>query len=281
MRTRTLLLPLIGAALLAGCTAGGGASSRSSAAPPSSAASPSPSASARALDGRTFVSTGVTGRQLVTGTRITLTFREGRLSVEAGCNSMSGFYTLGADGRLSLAEMLSTMMACEDGRMAQDEWLAKFLPGAEVALSGDALTLVNAGVSVTLVDRQTTNMPLEGTTWRLDGLITADAVSSVPTGVAATLRFHDGTVEVNTGCNIGGGPAAITGRTVTFAAMALSKRACTTWAGAVEVQIMAVLTGEQPYSIAGDSLTIGAPGRNGLMLRGAADVSATPSPGPS
>jgi len=163
------------------------------------------------LNGRTFLSTKVDGHDLVPGSRVRLDFKDGRLGIRAGCNSMGGAYQI-ADGRLVIGNMASTEMGCEAALMAQDQWLAAFLGGAAADLAGDTLTLRNGGVTMTLTDREVADpdRPLEGTHWVLDGIVAGDAVSSVPMGVTAGFTIHDGQIEVDTGCNRGGGPVQVT-----------------------------------------------------------------------
>src|SRR5262245_14958402 len=94
VRPLTILLVVL---VASACTAAGGT-------PPSSQPSspvnqtPAPSPSASSLDGRTFLSTTVTeqgkDRALVSGTRVSLTFQEGRVGANAGCNSMSGEFSI-------------------------------------------------------------------------------------------------------------------------------------------------------------------------------------------
>ena len=59
----------------------------------SSDASPTPVAAAD-LAGRTFVSTTVTGFELIDGTEIRISFEEDHLSASAGCNTMGGAYRI-------------------------------------------------------------------------------------------------------------------------------------------------------------------------------------------
>ena len=51
------------------------------------------------LDGTTFESTDVTGRELVADTTVTLAFQADAVSANAGCNTMNGGYTI-TDGTL-------------------------------------------------------------------------------------------------------------------------------------------------------------------------------------
>lgn len=103
------------------------------------------------LDGRTFVSTGATGYEIVPDTTISLSFEDERISANAGCNTQNGEVEV-ADGQLRLTgQMVSTMMGCEEPLMDQDQWLAGFLEAdPDVTLDGDAMTLTTGDESLEL-----------------------------------------------------------------------------------------------------------------------------------
>ncbi len=235
------------------------------------AATPSPSQEPTGdpgsdLDGRTFLSTDITGHTLVAGSRVGMTFQGGSLSANAGCNTMSGAYEV-EDGRLRTGPMATTEMGCEEPLMAQDQWLAAFLPGAQLVLDSDTLTLANDGTTLTLTDRVVAepDRPLLGTRWAVEGLVSAGAVSSVPAGVTAALTFSDGTVDVEAGCNRGGGSTQVSDTTVTFGPIRMTRMACPEPAMSVENAILAVLSGEVVYGIEADTLLL--EGNGGLVLR--------------
>ena len=106
------------------------------------------------LAGRSFTSTEVRGHDLVEGSTITLSFEDGRISAQGGCNTLNGGATW-EDDTLEVAEpMASTMMACEEPLMAQDQWLSSFLtssPALEV--DGETLTLGDDATGMTLTER--------------------------------------------------------------------------------------------------------------------------------
>jgi heat shock protein HslJ len=226
---------------------------------------------------RTFVSTAVTGHQLVAGTTVTLTFRDATLSAIAGCNSMSGEYHI-VGGTLAVGVMSMTEMGCQQDLMAQDDWLAKLLPGATVQLDQASMTLTKGGVSIAFVDRQTTNLLLEGTLWMVDGLVSGDTVSSVPAGVTPTLVIEAGRARIATGCSRGSLPVTVADGKITFGTMSMTARGCADEATTLEQAVLAALQGVQPYAIDGDSLTIGGGGKAGLTFKG---TIAEPSAGPS
>ncbi|HZK05606.1 MAG TPA: META domain-containing protein [Actinomycetaceae bacterium] len=105
------------------------------------------------LGGRAFTATEVRGHKIVDGSSIVVTFEEGNVSVNAGCNTQFGpvkwdEQKLEVDGVLA-----STMMACDEALMAQDQWLAEFLMSTPaLALDGDTLTLGDDTTGMTLVE---------------------------------------------------------------------------------------------------------------------------------
>ncbi len=94
------------------------------------------------LDGRTFVARTVTvggePRPLVDGTQLVLGFDGAAMSVDAGCNQLSGDVAY-ADGVLRVGAMGGTEMGCDPDRMDQDTWVARFLSAdPRYALDGAA-----------------------------------------------------------------------------------------------------------------------------------------------
>lgn len=233
----------------------------------SSGAAPSPSPVG--LDGHTYLSTKIAGAVLVPDTRVRLVFAGGNLSASGGCNTMSGTYAIVGD-RLTTNQMSMTEMACEDPRMAQDDWLAGFLGNVTYALAGDTLTLTSGDITLTLLDSEvaTPDKPIEGTRWILEGIIAGDTVSSVPNGVTASIRIMAGQVEVEAGCNTGGGSVQVTTDALIFGGIGLTKRGCEAGPAAVESAVIAVLSGAVAYSINADVLNINA-ANAGLIFRAA------------
>jgi heat shock protein HslJ len=255
MRHRTSLALLLTSAVLIGGCAG------------ASTTPPDGSGTGPGLDGRTFLSTGIEGRILVAGSRITIAFRDGQISASGGCNSMSGPYRIDGD-HLVAGSLATTEMGCDEPLMAQDTWLAELLGEATIAIDGDTLVLARGNVRLTMEDREIADpdRPLLGTRWVLDGIRSGDAVSSMPVGVTAALTFSDGRVDVEAGCNRGGGTVEVGDTTIRFGPVALTKMACAPDAMAVEGAVAAVLSGEVAYAIEAGSLTLDAAGV-GLMLR--------------
>ena len=164
------------------------------------------------LDGHTYLSTAIEGAILVPGTQVRLTFADGNLNATAGCNTMGGTYSI--DGEPARDH---PAVHDRDGlrrRPPAPGRVARAVPGrGHVRRSeADTLTLTDGTIRLTLLDKEvaTPDQPLEGTSWVLDGIVSGDAVSSVPAGVTAAIQIAAGRVEVNAGCNTGGGTVQVT-----------------------------------------------------------------------
>jgi heat shock protein HslJ len=226
------------------------------------------------LEGRTFLSTYVTDggklHQLVAQTRIRISFRDGQISLSAGCNSMGGTYKV-LNGVLSVGDLATTDMACDQPRMAQDEWLAGFITaGPTVRVDGINLRLEFGETVIMLVDREVAepDQALVGPTWMVVSVITGDSVSSVPDDVVATLQFTaDGKVLINTGCNGAGGTYTVRNGTLVFSDIVTELKLCPGPRNDMETAVLAVVhAGEAAYAIDVKLLTL-THGDKGLQLQ--------------
>jgi heat shock protein HslJ len=253
-----IALPILAALAvgLAACGSDDDPASNADASTDTTTGASTPAGGAVALDGLAFVATGVEGYEPVAGSELTIAFADGRLSANAGCNTMSGGYEVDADGVLVVDEaMAMTMMACDEALMEQDTWLSTFLAsGPTAALAGETLTLTGEEATITLTQVQ--DAALEGTTWQLSGTIQNEAVSTPPAGAIASLTIADGQVAVETGCNNGAGTVEVTDSTVTFGPLATTRKACEDELTALETLTLQVLEGEASYTIDGETLVI-------------------------
>lgn len=132
--TKWFSKPRIAVGLVAGLALLGACGDDDTAASPPTAAD---------LDGRTFVATEIEGHDIVEGSEIMITFDAGAVVVQAGCNTQRTDYTVDDTGVLEAnAAMVSTMMACDDALMAQDQLVADIVTaGPTLSLDGDTLTI--------------------------------------------------------------------------------------------------------------------------------------------
>jgi heat shock protein HslJ len=214
------------------------------------------------LEGRTFIVTSAEGYEVVPDSEIQITFDQGRIGIQAGCNTMGSQYRV-EGGVLSVGDMVTTEMACEPALMAQDAFISNFVHQTALTLDGETLTMTKDAVTLTLTEEA--DLPLEGTTWLVNGIVANQAVTSMPLGVEASLVFEGGNVNVNAGCNTGNGTAEIGEGTVTFGPIALTKMACEGPAMNVESQILQVLQGEATYEVNGTAMTLTSDG-GGLVF---------------
>ena len=197
----------------------------------------------------------MTGYDLVEGSEITMNFLDDGVSVNAGCNTMSGGYEI-TDGTFVAGQFAMTMMACEEALMDQDTWLSEFLASSPtIALDGSTLTLTSEESTITLDEIEPA--ALVGTTWTVTGTLATEAVSSVPADSTASITIaDDGTAAVDTGCNTGSGSVEVTDTTLTFGPIAITKMACPPEQTALEASVLSVLQGEVTYTIDGDNLSL-------------------------
>lgn len=210
-------------------------------------------------------------RPLVEGTVINLNVDETTVSLNAGCNHLSGPYTF-EDDKLTVTNMGGTEMGCDPARYEQDQWLSEFLgSGPTVSSAGDGFVLDNGTTSMRFVDRESAepSADLVGTTWEVTGFIDGEVASSLPAGLLKTpvvVFDPSGFVTGHDGCNgFGfGGPDAgpptdglayvVEGSTLTFNGdPATDLMLCEI---DVRAELFAALTGQATYEITGPNLTI-------------------------
>ena len=230
--------------------------------------SPSPSLSPSSLAGRTFVSQQVTVQgadyPLASATPISLRFEDDGLTAAAGCNQMSGEFSI-EDAVLVVALWVSTLMDCEEALMAQDQWLGEQL-GARPTLSldGGTLTLRGPSSEIVLLDGEVAapSSELEGVTWRLTAVTQGDVVSSNLGGVTVSFRLAGGELTFQGACNQGGGKARIDGERLLVESIMTTERACLeeagSWLGRMELDELVVnmLEASPTFGISGQQLRL-------------------------
>ena len=206
------------------------------------------------LSGLRFVSSDVTGYDLVEGTEITMAFDDDAVSVNAGCNTLNGGYEI-TDGEFVAGQFAMTMMACDEPLMAQDTWLSEFL-SASPAISLDGSTLSLTGDETTITLDEVEPAGLVGTTWVVSGTVANEAVTVSAVDSEASMTITDDQAQIDTGCNTGSSTVEITDTTITFGPIALTRMACDEELTRLENSVLAVLQGEVTYEIDGDTLSL-------------------------
>ncbi len=214
------------------------------------------------ITGPVFVVTAVSDQELVEGSEVRMQLlSNGDVSATGGCNQLFGSgWSLEGDV-LVIDGLGQTEKACDPpALMEQDALLVEVLTSRPtVTLDGDTLTLTSGDTVLTLVDRQVADpdRELEGTTWELESLVTADAVSSVPAGVTTpTLMIEGGQLQVHLGCNRGNAEVTVGEGTLEIGPLATTRMTCPGDGDQVEQHLGQVLTGTVEYSIEADQLTL-------------------------
>ena len=114
------------------------------------------------LDGRTFVSTSVTGHDLVEGSTLSVAFEDGRVAVNGGGNVQGSQAVLEGTTLRFAHPPISTRMWPGEELQAQDDWISEiFLSGVDVALEGPDLTLTTGDVTIELAEAPEESDPSE------------------------------------------------------------------------------------------------------------------------
>jgi len=209
----------------------------------------------------TYVVTGITvggkAHALVKGTEVRIRFADAKVTITAGCNTMSGGYTL-EESRLTVEPLAMTEMGCDQSRMAQDSWLAGLFAKPVQLTTGDEPTIVSGSTVLAMADREkvSPDKPLLGTTWLMDSIGNGDVVGSVAADLGATLRFTSDSVKVSDGCNTGQGTVTIDGATITFSDIVMTMLPCPTVRGDIPGALYAMLDGSASYAIEENHLTL-------------------------
>ena len=199
----------------------------------------------------------------VEGVEAGLTFNEdGTVSGTSGCNGLGGDYTVEGD-QITFGEFVSTLMACDDPIMRQEEAAHRVMTGtATYKIEGDTLTITNNDMVLVLTrgtlstEEPSDPVSLTGT-WTLTSYGTADALSAAVADVEANLTFsEDGAVTGTSGCNEFGGGYTVEVDQITFNEIVSTLKLCDTPLMGQEEAMTQVLIETATYQIEGNTLTI-------------------------
>ena len=239
------------------------------------------------LAGRTFLleqaEVGGQPKELAGGKPIGLTFEQGRLSAQPGCNGVSGDYTL-EDGRIVLGgELAQTMMMCADEALVeQDAWFATVLEAKPlVSLDGDAITLTTDDTVLQGRDKEVASpdLPLEGTEWRIESRIEGSgpdaAVSTELWMEESQLVFEPGgRLQGATACGGVLGTWTLDGDAVTIVLEPHGPCQSPDDPGKGEEKTFSLLAGDDlTLSVDADQATLTHPDGSGVVLRAQTAVS--------
>lgn len=196
---------------------------------------------------------------------ITMTIDATEVGGRAACNQYGGDVRVDGD-RVAFGAMSMTEMGCDPAVMdAESAYLAALGDVERWTRDGGMLTLSGEAVELTFeLVPPTPTADLVRTTWRLDGLIDGDAVSSTMGEEPATLELReDGTISGTTGCRGFDGRYELEAGAVQVTDLVTDDRACPDLASQDE-HVLAVVGDGFAYAIDADRLTLTA-GRLGLI----------------
>ncbi len=194
------------------------------------------------------------GEAPVDGTMPTLSFEEDVINGTTGCNSYFGGYML--DGtNLTIEQVGQTEMFCE-GRMEQEMAYTQMLMSA-VSLTLEDGTLTIHTSEGDLVYVSATHEVLEGQTWHLSGIATADGgILHTWVDERITAEFVDGEVSGSSGCNGYGGSYELDGNNINLGPTVGTLMACEEdEINQREAEFLAALGNIASYEIIRDNLT--------------------------
>jgi len=210
----------------------------------------------------------------------------GRIAGSPGCNRLGGGYTLDG-GRLSFdANLASTMMACPEPLMQQEQAVgAALVKVAAYRLDGELLEFTDASGQPLLRFVRLKPTPLVGQVWQLQGYNNGkQAIVSARNGTEITLEFRDdGTLGGSDGCNRYMSGYTLEGETLTIGPVATTRMACKGPQGAAEQAraYAAALGTVRGYRIEGGELTLlDGEGKAAIRLHAEAPV-VVPASGPT
>jgi len=182
-----------------------------------------------------YVSDGLPG-PFSEGDVLRVIFRDGEISFQATCNTMSGLAEL-EDEVLVVSSVGGTEMGCLGAGHEQDEWLVDFFTSSPaLTVDGTDVRLANDDAEIWLVPADEVapssgpEVPLEGTRWELTGIEESDGDSigmmGVPRRLDARLEIAGDRVLFFAGCNAGGGGVTVVDDRLRLRRVAIELRGC-------------------------------------------------------
>jgi heat shock protein HslJ len=221
------------------------------------------------LDGEWILQRGTIEGQpleLVQGARVSLRIDGAEVGGTAACNQYGGEMERDGD-RITFGALFQTEMACDGPIMALETAYLDGLSRVDTARrDADQLRLTGPATELDFTLLQPTpDVDPVGTSWRLESLITGDAVSSV-FGEAALLLAVDGTLSGSTGCRSFGGSYTLETDELEVTDLVVDQRACDDQSAGQDGQVLELLGGPLRVTISGDRMTLMG-GANGLDYR--------------
>ncbi|MFF0475395.1 META domain-containing protein [Streptomyces sp. NPDC004284] len=196
-RARAVLVPLVPLLLLTACGTEGGTGAGGA-----GALSPDlPVAGTYWTVGAVTVD----GRRSVAPDGVSVDFgKDGRARGNDGCNAFGADVAVRGDTLTVTVREFTTMACVGDRGRFEAEFLKAFSGPLKGTLKGDGLRLNSPDGRNELELTADRAIPLTGTTWKIDGLVSGETASSLSDGSGDKARFvlgKDGRATGNLGCN--------------------------------------------------------------------------------
>jgi heat shock protein HslJ len=165
--------------------------------------------------------------------------------------------------QVTFGEFASTLMACEEPVMAQEDAAHQVLTGTAVyEIEGEALTITNNDHVLVLTrgsfatEEPSDSVSLLGV-WKLTSYGSGGTLASALPDVEARLTFQeDGTLTGTSGCNEFGGNYTLEGNQITFSEVVSTLILCDAPIMQQEEAMQQVLSETATYQTEGNTLTI-------------------------
>ena len=211
------------------------------------------------LAGTHWVLEQINGESVIENALPTLSFRgDQEVGGNSSCNTFNGTFTA-KDGKLTIGELTSTMMACPEpeGLMDQETAYLKALESsASYRIDGDKLLIIDTSNAVVLVF-STQDMSLEGKTWNLTSFNDGQNLVSLVLDTQITAEFKEGTLSGSSGCNSYSGAFQQKEQNLSFDTFAVTMMACPQEdVMEQETAYLSTLTKVTRYTIDGNNLLL-------------------------
>ena len=194
------------------------------------------------------------------GSEATILFTAGKVTGSTGCNRYTGSYTSQVSGVIEFGQIATTMMACPQPQMQQEQAFLKALDDAAAyAISGGLLTLKGANGDELATFQPRKSVGLVGTTWSATGINNGkQAVVSLAPGSEVTAIFaSDGRMSGTAGCNSYSAAYTVDGNKISIEAPISTKMACADpTVTEQEAAYLTALTKATTYRVDGDRMEL-------------------------
>ena len=220
----------------------------------------SPSENTYEFQGKDFVFHSAEGFSLI-GETIRLQFNADspEMSFQAGCNSYGGTYSVEA-GLFQISEMGSTLMACDNELMEQDDWLYSFFTSnPNVVYESDTITFTGSNATLVFQDEEIAipDLSLQNVPWEIDSYIDGEIANAYNLQAIPNFMFaSDGTFSMNTGCNGASGTYTDNNGTLSISIDVITDAICEGDINTVEGHIFQVFNGTPSYEIDAQRITL-------------------------